>query len=130
MSSLRPGLAEIVKGKVTGKAERWREYVETSATVLAHFQNKHAALTAKANHHYLGCWPDKNLLHTTIVLLTKKAKLKTTMLPAHIRIRQRGHLSFAFNYGNKSWAVPTKVKLLLGDRVLRPQAVAVWKNFV
>lgn len=130
VSSMRPELTETVKGKVIGKAERWREYVETDATVLARFTDKSIALIAKSNHHYVACWPDKKLLHSTIALLAKKAKLKTTTLPAHIRIRQRGNLSFAFNYGTESWAVPTKAKLLLGDRVLRPQAVAAWKNHV
>ena len=130
VSSLRPGVTCMVKGKVSGNAERWREYIETDATVLAHFSDENAALTTKANHHYLACWPDEKLLHSTVLLLAKKAKLKTTTLPAHIRIRQRGNLSFAFNYGTKSWAVPTRVKLLLGEKKLRPQAVAIWKNYI
>ena len=128
VSSLRPGVTNIIKGQVQGKAERWREYVDTSDAVLAHFSDESAALIAKSNHHYLACWPDKTLLNRTIALLAKKAKFKTTPLPDHIRIRRRGNLNFAFNYGTKSWAVPTKAELLLGDKFLKPQAVAIWKT--
>ena len=128
VSSLRPGLIEGVKGKVSGKAERWREYLETKAEVLARFANSDAALIANANNHYLACWPDEKLLHSTVLLLCKKAKLKTLALPPHIRVRQRGDYSFAFNYGTKNWQLPTKAKLVLGKKTLEPQAVAVWRS--
>ena len=128
VSSLRPGLAETVTGKATGQAMRWREYVDTDATVLARFANKDAALIAKNNHHYLACWPDMKLLHSAIILLAEKAKLKTVNLPDYIRIRQRDDLTFAFNYGVTNWDLPVNAELVLGDRVLKPQAVAIWKS--
>jgi beta-galactosidase len=128
VSSLRPGLIEGVKGKVAGKAERWREYLETKSEVLARFANDDAALIANANHHYLACWPDEKLLHATMGLLSKKAKLKTLALPPHIRVRQRGDYLFAFNYGTRNWALPTGVKPVLGKKVLEPQAVAAWRK--
>jgi beta-galactosidase len=59
-------------------------------------------------------------------LVVAKAKLKTTKLPEHIRLRKRGNLMFAFNYGTKSWKVPTGKKLVLGLAVLKPQAIAAW----
>ena len=128
VSSLRPGVIEAVKGRVAGKAERWREYLETKAEVLARFSNKDAALIANANHHYLACWPDEKLLHATIFLLCKKSKLKTLALPPHIRVRQRGGYSFAFNYGTKNWALPTKAKPVLGKNNLEPQEIAIWRS--
>jgi beta-galactosidase len=128
VASLRPGLIEGVKGKVAGKAERWREYLETKAEVLARFVNDDAALIANANHHYLACWPDEKLLHATMGLLCKKAKLKPLALPPHIRVRQRGDYLFAFNYGTKNWALPAKVKLVLGKKSLEPQAVSIWRK--
>jgi beta-galactosidase len=128
VSSLRPGVIESVKGKVAGKAERWREYLENKAEVLARFANKDAALIANGNHHYLACWPDEKLLHATILLLSKKAKLKTLALPPHIRVRQRGDYSFAFNYGTKNWTLPTKAKPVLGKKTLEPQSVAIWRS--
>ena len=130
VASQRPGLVETIRGKVAGEAERWREYVETDGTVLARFQNKDAALVVKSNHHYLACWPNKKLLNATIALMARKAKLEITKLPPHIRLRQRGDLTFAFNYGTKSWPLPIKTKLLLGNKALTPQSVAAWKNHV
>lgn len=128
VSSLRPGVIDPVTGKVTGYAERWREYVETDATVLAHFANQDAALTAKNNHHYLACWPDMKMLQSTIALLADKAKLNTIELPDHIRIRQRDNLSFAFNYGTTNWTIPANGAMLLGEQILKPQAVSIWKT--
>ncbi len=128
VASLRPGLFDSVVGKVAGVAERWREYVETKATVLARFANKDAALINKANHHYIACWPDHTLLHATIELLARKAKLKTITLPPHIRLRQRGNFTFAFNYGSKTWTAPAGAKMVLGQRSVKPQGLAAWKT--
>jgi beta-galactosidase len=128
VSSLRPGLSEGVTGQASGQAMRWREYVETDAAVLSRFANGDAALIAKNNHHYLACWPDMKLLHGSMALLAKKAKLKTMDLPDHIRIRQRDNLTFAFNYGVTSWDLPANAELVLGDKVLEPQAVSIWKS--
>ena len=126
VSSLRPGLVDKVKGKVQGTASRWREYLETGAAVLGRFENNDPAFIANQNHHYLACWPDEKLLNSIIKLLAKKAKLKTTNLPPHIRIRKRGDLSFAFNYGTENWKVPTGVKIVLGKKSVSPQSIAVW----
>ena len=128
VASLRPGVADKVKGKVSGTAVRWREYLETTAQVIAKFENGDAALIANEQHHYLACWPDEKLLYNAMALLAKKARLLTVELPPHIRLRQCGNLTFAFNYGTKAWTVPTTAKLLLGKRVLPPQAVAAWKT--
>ena len=126
VASLRPGLVDKVKGKVQGTATRWREYLETVAVVLARFENNDPALIANDNHHYLACWPDEKLLNSVVKLLTKKAKLKTTVLPSHIRIRKRGDLTFAFNYGTQKWNAPSGQKLLLGKKTIDPQSIAIW----
>jgi beta-galactosidase len=127
VSSLRPGLSEAVKGKVSGEASRWREYVETSSPVLARFANKDPAVTAKDNHYYLACWPDAALLADVMALVVKKAGLKTVKLPEHVRLRQRGPLTFAFNYGTKPWKVPNSAKIVLGLSVIKPQSLCVWR---
>jgi beta-galactosidase len=126
VASLRPGLYDKITGKVSGQAERWREYIETTAPVLARFANKDAALIAKNNHHYLACWPDLALLNDVMALLIKKAGLKTLKLPEHIRLRKLGNLTFAFNYGTKAWAVPKGVQLVLGHAKIQPQQLSAW----
>ncbi len=126
VASLRPGLVEKVQGKISGTASRWREYVETTAQVLARFTNKDAAVIANGQHHYVACWPDEALLNDVMALVVKKAKLKTVKLPEHIRLRKCGALTFAFNYGSKAWKLPLGAKLVLGASVLKPQEVAAW----
>lgn len=126
VASLRPGLSDAVSGEVSGAAIRWREYLETTAKVLASFGNGDPALTENGRHHYLACWPDQALLSSTLGLLAKKAGLETIKLPEHIRIRRRGHLTFAFNYGSEDWTVPVSGSFLLGGPVVKAQDLAVW----
>jgi len=126
VSTLRPGLSESVKGGVTGSAIRWRETVETSSTVIATFENGDPALTENGNMLYLACWADETLLSSVIALAARKAALETTPLPEHIRIRRRGNITFAFNYGSEAWSIPDNVTILLGDRLIAPQSVAAW----
>ncbi|MDO6966593.1 beta-galactosidase [Rhizobium alvei] len=127
VASLRPGLADAVTGSVSGAAIRWREYAESRATVLARFENGDPALTERNNLLYLACWPDEKLLASTMALVTEKAGIATMPVPDFIRIRRRGPLSFAFNYGTEDWALPAGAEILLGEAVLKPQAVAIWR---
>jgi beta-galactosidase len=127
VSSLRPGLTTKVKGRVSGTASHWVEHVETKATVLARFEDGQPALIANNHHHYLACWPDAALLTKVMAFATKQAKLKTTNLPPHIRLRKRGNLQFAFNYGPAVWSVPPGVKLVMGSKKIPAQGWSVWK---
>ncbi len=126
VASLRPNLVDGVKGKVNGGAAKWREYLDSNATVLARFDNGDPAFTAKNKHHYLACVPDEKLLFSVLAHVSKTAGLKTTKLPAHIRIRRRGKLTFAFNYGETSWSAPKGVKIVLGSRRIAPQSLSIW----
>jgi beta-galactosidase len=128
VSSLRPGLEDAVSGTVSGAAIRWREYVETDGEVLAKFANGDPALTAKDGHHYLACWPDQELLRQTLTHLAAKAGLETVALPDHIRLRRRGGVTFAFNYGTEVWAIPAGANVVLGEAEVKPQAVTAWKE--
>lgn len=126
VSSLRPGLAKKVKGKVTGSAIRWRETVETQgAQTLGIFENGEPALVAANNHLYLACWPDEKLLKPVTKLAVGKAKLETIQLPEGVRLRRRGKLVFAFNYGSKPWKITIAGKVLLGKRSVSPQDLAI-----
>ncbi len=127
VSSLRPGLVETVKGTVSGTASRWVEHLETKSKVLARFADKTPALVAKGKHHYLACWPDESLLGSVMKLAAKTAKLKTMTLPPHIRLRRRGNLVFAFNYGPMNWALPRGIKPIIGKSRLTPHDFAMWK---
>lgn len=127
VASLRPGLGDVVNGKVSGTAIRWREYLETTSDVLGTFENGDPALTGNNSHHYLACWPDEALLSSTLSLLAQKAGLSTLEVPSHIRIRRRGNLTFAFNYGTEDWTIPVSGDFVLGTAVLKPQEIAIWR---
>ena len=128
VSSLRPNLSEAVQGEVSGHAIRWREHLDTSATVLARFASGGAAFTAKANQHYLACWPDDALLQAVMALLARRAGLATLALPPAIRLRRRGALTFAFNYGDTPWQAPDLGKVVLGADTVAPQSLAIWSK--
>ncbi|WHA43445.1 beta-galactosidase [Agrobacterium larrymoorei] len=126
VSTLRPGLSDAVTGAISGAAIRWRETVQTSAEVLARFGNGDPALTEKDNMLYLACWANEALLSSVLALAADKAKLKTMPLPDTIRLRRRGNMVFAFNYGTETWTLPEGAEPVLGACELQPQQVAAW----
>ncbi|MCO5731415.1 beta-galactosidase [Rhizobium sp. SSA_523] len=128
VSTLRPGLSHGVRGVVEGAAIRWREDVEAAGEVLARFEDGEPALTRKQDIFYLACWPDEMLLQAVMSLLAKEAGLSVMPVPEHVRLRRRGDLIFAFNYGPGDWTLPQGVEPILGERVLKPQAVALWRR--
>lgn len=129
VSSLRPGLALAVRGAASGHAIRWREHLDRQAELLASFEDGAGALVANGRHHYLACWPDEHLLSQTMSLVARKAGLATMSLPDTVRLRTRGDLTFAFNYGDRSWQAPTQGIVLLGDQSVQAQGVTVWRRW-
>ena len=129
VSSLRPNLSVDVEGPVAGKAVRWREFLEVrDAAVLSRFSDGAAALTSKNNHSYLACWPGPDLLASLLRWACAAAKLEAADLPDHVRIRRRGDVTFAFNYGDAEWRCPLEARILLGDHVVRPYQCSAWRN--
>ena len=127
VSSLRPGLSSTVHGTISGKAVRWCEYVETDSNVLARFDSSEPALICKGNHHYLACWPDEHLLSELMGFAVRKTGLRSIPLPPAIRTRQRGNLTFAFNYGTEIWESPIAGQLLIGRQAVEPQDLSIWR---
>nr|WP_321481487.1 beta-galactosidase [uncultured Cohaesibacter sp.] len=128
VASLRPGLSDQVSGEISGSAVRWREYLQADATILARFANGDPALTEKNGHYYIACWADASLLSSLMLLVAKAAKLETTPLPDHVRVRRHAGLVFAFNYGSDDWPLPDDAVPLMGSKVLKAQDFAIWKN--
>lgn len=128
VSTLRPGLSDAVSGDVSGSGIRWREYLETSANVVARFVNGDAALTQRGSAFYLACWPDKPLLENTLRHVATQAGLPIREVPEHVRVRRRGDLVFAFNYGNEDWQVPQGAEVIFGEASVKPQAVSAWRH--
>jgi beta-galactosidase len=130
VASLRPGLTAPVAGpQISGRAERWREWVTTELPALGTFDDGTPALVQAGSRYYLACWPDQDLLAATLEhLLDRHAGLARTPLPPQVRLRRRGDLTFAFNYGPKPWQGPADADYLLGQPSLAAQDLACWRS--
>jgi beta-galactosidase len=128
VASLRPGLRHAVTGHVTGAAERWREWVETEADVLARFADGGPALVRSGHALYLAAWPDATLLAATMRHVIGAAGLPLLDLPAGVRLRRRGDLIFAFNYGPSAWTAPQPDagRYRLGGPLVAPRSLSCW----
>ncbi|NTF30471.1 beta-galactosidase [Rhizobium skierniewicense] len=128
VESMRPGLSAAVSGTVSGTVTRWRDFLETDLEVLAHFDDGATALTAAGRFHYLAGWPETDLLGSVARYLLEKAGLPVVDLPEHVRMRRRGSLTFAFNYGPECYTLPVAAEqLLIGTPELKPHDVACWR---
>ncbi len=130
VASLRPGLAHAVEGTLHGRAVRWREWLETEAPVLGRFADGTPAAIESGRIVYLAGWPDRELLEAAIRHLLARAGVEIVELPPGIRLRRRGALRFAFNYGPEPWTLPERPgrRFLLGDATLAPQELACWRE--
>ena len=128
VSSLRPGAKIEIHGAVSGHVERWLEMVETSAETLATFADGGPALVANGNFLYLPGWPDAGALHALMRLVCRKAGLSTIELPAGVRLRRRGDLTFAFNYAETSWTAPFGSEPVIGEACVAPRSFSVWRS--
>ena len=129
VSSLRPGLeAPVIGPNITGNVVRWRERIETGLAPLATFADGTPALLKAENRHYLAGWPDETLLRDMLRALLVAAGVDPIDLPEGVRLRRRGNLSFAFNYGPDPWPLPfADANLVLGTETVAPQDVACWR---
>ncbi len=129
VASLRPGLRHAVTGQVSGTMERWREWAEPNdgTEALARFDDGTPALLRAGRAHYVAGWPDAALLNATMRQVLDAAGLALMDLPPGVRLRRRGNLIFAFNYGPEPWITPDLGGLVLGGPVVPPPGITVWK---
>jgi beta-galactosidase len=130
VASLRPGLSEAVRGAASGAAIRWRERIELTATaeIEARFEDGEPALVRAGRRSYLACWPDAALLANVMRTIATRAGLATEPLPDGVRLRRRGDLTFAFNYGDDIYLAPAPAsRFILGGPRVAPSEVAIWR---
>jgi len=113
-----------------GTFQFWREFLETgpeTETVLT-AEDGVPALVKQGKVHYLGGWPDQDLLRTIILSMADSAGLATKELNDGVRLRRHGNHVFALNYGATSFDLATlgwTGSPLLGELVLEPSGVAI-----
>ncbi len=58
----------------------------------------------------------------------KRCSTSTIELPAEVRLRRRGDLTFAFHYGENALARPFSDEPLLGEPEVIPRNFTVWRS--
>lgn len=131
VESLRPGIARTVAwGNQQFSSDTWIEHVEAGEGVetLATFEDGKPALLRQGRRHYLAAWPSKQLREATLKHLLNLANISPLQLHDDIRIRRRGALTFAFNFGRESQPVPAPkgARFILGGDRIAPHDICVW----
>ncbi|QKM57379.1 Beta-galactosidase [Burkholderia glumae] len=131
VESLRPSLAPRVSiDGVEGHAVKWRDHIEDSGEVevLASFDDGVPALVAHGRVMYAPACFDPTVLRAVIVRSVRAAGLPVQALPEGLRLRRRGRLTFALNYGATPVPAPAPVNatFVLGGPVIGAVDAAAW----
>jgi len=131
VASMRPGLADrVTGGGISGTVTHWREWIETDLPALARFADGEKAIVDAGRALYVAGWPDDQLADAVIALALDRARLGRTALPEDVRLRRRGDLTFAVNYGATTQSLPAPIdaRFVLGARTIAPHDVAIWRS--
>ena len=131
METLRPDCS----GTITYKNEvhesgRWRETIEADeADVIATYEDGAPAAIRSGRSIYLATLTDDAFLTNLFVDLCAETGIRITPLPATLRLRRRGDLTFAFNLAETSAPAPApeNAQFVIGGAEIEPFGVAVWR---
>ncbi len=133
VESLDPEFTEPVSWNgQTYQGFGWREDISGPAQVTARCADAWPALSQHGAVHTAHMLLDEPFLMDWLAGIAAQAGLSTVRLPRDIRVRRRGGLTFAFNYGTEPYALPQSLtgdrpEFLLGGALLAPQEVALWR---
>lgn len=108
----------------------WKEWVESDLAPVAKFDDGKGALWQHDNLHYLAFWPTVAFLRAYLGHLANRQGLQTFSLSEGLRLRRRGHLTFAFNYGPHEQQAPAspQARFVLGGRMVPPHGLSIWES--
>jgi beta-galactosidase len=110
----------------------WREAIAPGDGVetLARYDDGGAALLRNGRVLYLATLSDAAFATDLLEALCAEAGVATQRLPADLRLRRRGDLVFALNYGAAPVAAPApdSAHFLIGDRRIGARDVAIWRE--
>jgi beta-galactosidase len=130
VESLRPGWVEAGDFGVS----RWLEHIATELAPLARTASGKGFWYRHGKFQYLGAWPSADLLDVVVKATAESAGISFLNLHEDLRIRRRGEVVFAVNYGPEtidlSSCVPAAATLefILGGLLLPPAGVAAWRE--
>jgi beta-galactosidase len=133
VESLRPSLTPaLAVGGVDGTAIYWREHVRANGAtrIAAQFDDEWPALLTHGKVRYVAAWLSHALHRTVLQQAAHDAGLDTQLLADGLRIRRRGNLTFAFNFGADQVHAPAPANavFVLGQAGLNTGDVCVWKD--
>ncbi|MEM8547036.1 MAG: beta-galactosidase, partial [Pseudomonadota bacterium] len=132
VETLRPAHPLRVEwGGTEYDAHCWHEWLESSsADILATCEDGSPALLRKGRACYLTTLPDTAWWTALVEFLCEELGIHGQRLPDTLRLRQRGPLTFALNYGDTPCQVPhpDSAEWILGGPDLAPRDVAVWRT--
>ncbi|SMG59939.1 beta-galactosidase [Paraburkholderia susongensis] len=133
VETLRPTLAPALSIDGTaGGALHWREHVRANheTRVAARFDDAWPALLTHGNVRYVAGWLSHALHRTVLQQAARDAGIDTQLLADGLRIRRRGGLTFAFNFGSQPVQAPAprNATFVLGEASLNTGDVCVWKD--
>lgn len=131
VESLRPGLTRSCTwGNRNYNCTTWSETVEAgdSVEVLSQFASGTPALLRAGKRVYLAAWPARDLCLDVTQFALADAGIAATLLHEDVRIRRRGRISFAFNFGIDSQNAPPNPSkhYLLGGHSIAPRNLSAW----
>jgi len=132
VEALRASAIEPVfaSGVCIGEATRWRDLIEPGegVAVEARFADEHPALLRHGALRYVAGWFDDALLRGVLHQAATDAGLTPLVLTGGLRLRRRGRLQFAVNYGpaTATAPAPADARFVLGTHDLPPAGVAAW----
>jgi beta-galactosidase len=107
----------------------WRESIDPGeAGILARYEDATPALVRHGRVHYLATLTDDAFLDALFADLAAEAGLAITPVTGGLRLRRRGALHFALNYGETAAAAPAPegATFLLGSRQVEPRNLSIW----
>jgi beta-galactosidase len=131
VETLRPDCpGSITIGNSSFASGLWRETIETGdCEVLGRYEDGAPAMVRHGKVHYLATLVEDAALDAIVQAMATEAGLETTPLDGVLRIRRRGDLTFAINYGAEAAEAPAPghAVFLLGSRTVAPRDLSIWR---
>ena len=132
VETLRPTLTPVLSfDDHQGHAMHWREHVRANGEtrVDAQFGDAWPAVLSHGNVRYIAAWLSHGLHRAVLQQAAKAAGIETQLLADGLRIRRRGDLTFAFNFGEQQVQAPAPVNatFVLGQQQLATGDVCAWR---
>ncbi len=109
----------------------WRETIDPGACrVLGSYEDGAPALVRHGRALYLATLTDDALLAALFTALAAEAGIAVTQVSGGLRLRRRGPLTFAINYGDLPVTAPAPpgAEFVLGERRVGARDLAIWKD--